>query len=43
MGLEDIFGKKLKELKEARQLEKDYWDLANRYGLDYVPGGFHEV
>lgn len=40
MGLEDIFGK---ELKEARQLEKDYWDLANKYGLDYVLGGDHFI
>jgi len=32
MGLEDIFGK---------ELRKDYQDLTNRYGLDYVPGGDH--
>jgi len=41
MGLEDIFGKELKELKEARQLEKDYWDLADKYGLDYISGYDH--
>ena len=35
MGLEDIFGK---ELKEARQLGEYYWDLADKYGLDYIPG-----
>ena len=35
MGLEDIFGK---ELKEARQLGESYWDLADKYGLDYIPG-----
>jgi len=43
MGLEDIFGKELKELKEARQLEKDYWDLADKYDLDSIPGGDHFI
>ena len=36
MGLEDIFGK---EIKGARQLGEYYWNLANRYGLDYTSGG----
>jgi len=36
MGLEDIFGK---ELNGARQLGEYYWDLADKYGLDYIPGG----
>jgi len=40
MGLEDIFGK---ELKEARQLEKDYWDLADKYDLDRILGGDHFI
>jgi hypothetical protein len=40
MGLEDIFGK---ELKGARQLGEYYWDLADKYGLDRIPGGNHFI
>ena len=35
MGLEDILGN---ELKGASQLEEYYRDLADKYGLDYIPG-----
>ena len=35
MGLEDIFGK---EIEGARQLGEDYWDLADRNGLDHIAG-----
>jgi len=41
MGLEDIFGKELKELEGARQLEEYYWDLADKYDLDRIPGRDH--
>ncbi len=43
MGLKDIFGKEIKgkEIKRARQLAEYYWDLADKYGLENIPGGDH--
>ncbi|MFP3257497.1 MAG: hypothetical protein RXO36_06845 [Candidatus Nanopusillus acidilobi] len=35
MGLEDIFGK---EIERAHELGDYYWDLADKHGLDHIPG-----